>query len=77
MKRYFNNVETLVQLRKQYKELLKRYHPDNGGSEEITKAINTEYDQLFKVLKYKHEHESTENSQNNTKSDYDSNTYDW
>jgi len=26
---YFNNVETLEELRKQYKELLKRYHPDN------------------------------------------------
>ena len=39
-KRYFNNPETLEELRKQYKELLKKYHPDNGGSEEVTKAIN-------------------------------------
>ena len=27
--RYFKNVETLEELRKQYKELLKKYHPDN------------------------------------------------
>ena len=27
--KYFNNVNTLEELRKQYKELLKKYHPDN------------------------------------------------
>lgn len=37
--------------------LLKKYHPDNpNGSEEATKAINNEYDELFKVLKDKQEH---------------------
>ena len=40
MKAYFNNVQTLDELRKQYRDLLKRYHPDNGGSEEETKANN-------------------------------------
>lgn len=53
---YFKNVNTLEELRKQYKELLKKYHPDNeNGSEEITKIINTEYERLFKLLKDKHE----------------------
>lgn len=34
--RYFKNVETLEELRKQYKELLKKYHPDNpNGSTEV------------------------------------------
>ena len=27
--KYFKNVETLEELRKQYKDLLKKYHPDN------------------------------------------------
>lgn len=37
--KYFNNISTLEELRKQYKELLKKYHPDNtNGSEEATKA---------------------------------------
>ena len=58
MKKYFNNVRTLSELRSQYKELLKRYHPDNGGSEESTKAINVEYEELFKVLKNRHENGS-------------------
>ena len=50
--RYFKNVETLEELRRQYKELLKQFHPDNPqGSTEATQSINAEYDKLFKVLK--------------------------
>ena len=56
---YFKNIETLEQLRKAYKDLLKKYHPDNGGSEEIMKAINVEYEQLFKLLKNRHESKAT------------------
>lgn len=34
---YFKDFQTLDELRKQYKELLKKYHPDNeNGSVEIT-----------------------------------------
>ena len=63
-KRYFNNPETLEELRKQYKELLKKYHPDNGGSEEATKAINCEYEELFKLLKNRHERKASEAESN-------------
>ena len=56
---YFKNIETLEQLRKAYKDLLKKHHPDNGGSEEIMKAINVEYEQLFKILKNRHESKAT------------------
>lgn len=73
-KRYFNNPETLEELRKQYKELLKKYHPDNGGSEEATKAINCEYEELFKVLKNRHERKS---SGAENKSSYDNMKYDF
>lgn len=31
MNKYFENASTLEVLRKQYKELLKLHHPDNGG----------------------------------------------
>lgn len=52
MEKYFINVTTLEDLRKQYKSLLKTYHPDNsGGSEEICKAINIEYENIFAALK--------------------------
>ena len=50
--KYFANCKTLEELRKEYKRLLKQYHPDNaGGSEEATKEINNEYEKLFDILK--------------------------
>ena len=75
--KYFKNVQTIEQLRKQYKELLKKYHPDNeNGSEEITKAINNEYEQLFKLLKNRKEADNKENTADSEKS-YNHNCYDW
>lgn len=76
---YFKNAETLEQLRKQYKELLKKHHPDNGGNEEIMKAVNAEYDKLFNILKDKHESKSAYNSgdHNSEQSDYNKSMYDW
>ena len=54
--RYFNNINTLEELRKQYKELLKKFHPDNpNGSTEATQEINAEYDKMFQILKDKHD----------------------
>lgn len=51
MNKYFAGVETIEELRKRYRELLKKYHPDNeGGSVEITQEINAAYDALFAVL---------------------------
>lgn len=46
--KWFTGVKTMEELRKRYRELLKKYHPDNvDGSDEITKEINTEYDAVF------------------------------
>lgn len=72
--KYFKNVNTLEELRKQYKELLKKHHPDNGGSEEATKAINAVYEQLFKVLKNRHESKA---SGAESKSSYNDMKYDF
>lgn len=72
---YFKNVSTLEELRKAYRDLLKKYHPDNGGSEEITKAINTEYEQLFKVLKDIHSSKSA--GTDSSKSAYENMKYDF
>lgn len=69
MARYFENVNNLEELRKQYKKLLKKFHPDNGGSEEAVKEINTEYERLFKALSSKKE-EGDKNYSNNKKYDY-------
>ncbi len=60
-KTYFVNVATLEELRKQYKKLIKKYHPDNAfDSDEDMKAINLEYEGLFKILKDKHTRETEE-----------------
>ena len=75
--RYFKNVETLEELRKQYKELLKKYHPDNpNGSTEATQEVNAEYENLFKVLKDRHEHK-TEQASDTDKKSYDNMKYDF
>ena len=78
--KYFKDVHTLEELRKQYKELLKKYHPDNPqGSTEATQEINAEYDRLFKLLKDKHKRKSdnTADSTNTNQSEYSKNMYDW
>ena len=51
MNKYFAGVKTVEELRKKYRELLKKFHPDNAnGSVEITQQINAEYDALFATL---------------------------
>ena len=79
MNTYFKNVQTLDELRKQYKNLLKKYHPDNGnGSEEITKAINVEYEKLFKILKNNHSRQNATEGNTETKySSYNDMKYDF
>ena len=65
--KYFNNVNTLEELRKQYRDLLKKHHPDNrNGSTEATQQINAEYDRLFKILKGMHNSKSDANTDSNT-----------
>ena len=79
MAKYFKDVNTLEELRKQYKDLLKKFHPDNAnGSTEATQEINAEYDKLFKVLKDRHESKSADSKDRNAnQSDYNQNMYDW
>ena len=48
---YFNNPQTLEELKKQYRELAMKHHPDRGGSDEAMKAVNAEYNALFPKLK--------------------------
>lgn len=78
MKKYFDNISSLEQLRGQYKNLLKKYHPDNAeGSTEATQAINVEYDRLFKVLKNRHESKSADSKEGNAKTDFNNMKYDF
>ena len=78
MSKYFKDVNTLEELRRQYRDLLKKYHPDNkDGSTQATQEINAEYDKLFKVLKNRHESKSADNKESNTKTDFNNMKYDF
>ncbi len=78
---YFNNINTLEELRKQYRDLLKIHHPDNGGNVSDMQEINAEYDKLFKLLKDRHENKSADrtadNKENNAKTDFNNMKYDF
>ena len=52
--RYFKEVETLEDLKRQYRTLAMKNHPDRGGDAELMKAINNEYDAFFKMVKDTH-----------------------
>lgn len=47
---YFSNINTIDELKKTYRQLAFKHHPDRGGDTEIMKAINAEYESLFKKL---------------------------
>lgn len=54
MYKYFNNnINSLEDLKAQFRTLAKANHPDAGGSEEAMKAINKEFDELFPIWKAK------------------------
>lgn len=66
MSQYFAKVNTLDELKKEYRRLVMLHHPDHGGNTATMQAINAEHDALFDALKAKHnaehdaEHQTTE-----------------
>ena len=59
--KHFKNVKSYEDLKDQYKALLKKNHPDNGGDLETMKEINVEYDALFPIWKNRKEAETGQN----------------
>ena len=51
MTKYFQNPQTLDDLKRQYKHLAQKHHPDVGGDTATMQAINAEYEERFEVLK--------------------------
>ncbi|MDC4147480.1 molecular chaperone DnaJ [Acinetobacter baumannii] len=47
---FFNNVLTLIDLKKQYKVLAFKHHPDRGGDNSVMQKINSEYEFLMKKI---------------------------
>lgn len=44
--KWFNNPTSMDEVKKQYKSLIRVYHPDNGGDLDKMKEINVEYNEL-------------------------------
>lgn len=49
--KYFKNVNTLNALKREYRMLAVKMHPDKGGNTEDMQELNAEFEQLYKVLK--------------------------
>lgn len=62
MEKFFINIEKLDALKKAYRQLAFKYHPDRGGSETIMKEINAEYVIIFEALKKTAERQAAEDS---------------
>lgn len=58
--KWFTNPQTLEDLKKQYKALAIKHHPDMGGNTSDMQEINAEYDRLFATLKNVHKSASGE-----------------
>jgi len=61
--KWFTNVRTVEELRKQYRQLMKKHHPDVGGNTEDAKEINSEYDHLYAALSRKEAQERPQGEQ--------------
>jgi curved DNA-binding protein CbpA len=59
---YFHNVNTIKELKEQYKKLAFQHHPDRGGDPEIMKIINSEYAELIKKVTKNEENSAYEAS---------------
>lgn len=66
MTKYFKNVQSLEDLKNQFKALAHKNHPDAGGNAEIMKEINCEYDALFPIWKDRHNATETQNQTTET-----------
>ena len=53
-RKFFAQCKTLDELKKEYRRLAMKYHPDRGGDLETMKAINAEHDEAFEELKAQH-----------------------
>ena len=58
--KYFAGIETLEELKKEYKRLALLHHPDRGGDTATMQDINAEYDSLFDGVKDFHKNKDGE-----------------
>lgn len=58
--KYFNPIpNTLEELKKSYRKLAKKFHPDCGGNNKDMAGVNAEYETLFERLKVTNNRKAT------------------
>lgn len=62
MTKYFVNCKTLDELKKVYKHLAQKHHPDVGGDTRTMQEINAEYEARFEVLKRSQNEQAAEDT---------------
>jgi hypothetical protein len=62
MKTFFTGIETMEDLKKEYKILALLHHPDRGGDEEVMKKINSAYAEAIKDLNKNKRHTDNDNN---------------
>ena len=72
--KHFINVNSLKDLKKQYRNLALANHPDKGGRTEVMQEINVEFDVLFKIWKDR-VNDNDEQPTSETASEYRRNFY--
>ena len=45
--KYFKDLNSMEAVKKQYRKLAMKHHPDRGGNEEVFKQINNEYEEAM------------------------------
>lgn len=65
---YFTNVSSMKDLKKQYRDLARKNHPDTGGTTEVMQRINNEYGELMEI--WKNKTEQTVQATNTKKSEF-------
>ena len=64
---YFKNINSIEDLKKLYRKLCQKNHPDNGGNVEKMAKINNEYAERFNELKKAHNEKAAADESGNTR----------
>lgn len=63
---YFKNCSTIEDVKKTYRDLAKKLHPDCGGNAEEFKKMSEEYTEAFKMYRNKHRSSTAEEYEKET-----------
>lgn len=73
MLKFFKDCETIEDVKKTYRKLCFKYHPDiyKGDNGETMKEINKEYEIAFKLFKNKHKAKTDTKTETDSKQDFE------